>query len=197
MTVTSKLLAQRINPQRINPRLAYPLRRHSVGSIREVLQHPVKNFAPAVLFQKRRGQRRSSAIPEVPLPHLFSCTTISDSVIPSRQVLQSVPFPFRPTLFPLQNSISASWGIQQASEMHHNTPFTTGPLFFIMPVPVRFLSKCLPAGGKKGIISILAIESKARKVIETRKHSTRGVDSEQPLLHAIASPNPSTNHEIV
>ena len=44
---------------------------------------------------------------------------------------------------------SASWGIQQASEVHHNAPFTAGPLFFKVPVPVRFLSECLPAGGKK------------------------------------------------
>ena len=51
MTVTSKLLARRINP-----RVAYPLRRHGVDSICEVLQHPVKNFGtPGSIISETPG----------------------------------------------------------------------------------------------------------------------------------------------
>ena len=79
--------------------------------------------------------------------------------------------------------------------MHHDPPFQVmaGRLFFEMPVEVTFLSKCLPAGGNTSDHHQHAgNEIESEKVIETRKHSTRGVDSEQHLLHAIASPNSQT-----
>ena len=86
-----------------------PMQDINVESIREVLQHRSRISYIRQLFVI--GKEIPGATVEKILvnlsssPHL-SCTTISNSVIQSRQVLQSLPFPVRPTLLPLQNTIS-------------------------------------------------------------------------------------------
>lgn len=141
----------------------------NVDSISKVLQHwsRIVVHHAVICHQEKLGSgSHSREDPRQSLKFHLSCTTTSTSnSVQLRQILQSLPFPSRPTMLGLQNVIV---GIQQASEVHHDPPFQvmTSRLFFEMPVEVTFLSKRLPAGGNtswKTIISMQTMKSKARK----------------------------------